>query len=374
MIISPSDAKFAAEYFVKYFDEVQGDISEYFKRNKIAKMEEMDNSLPGMGPEDEFFCDYNIHPQDIDPVIEEVSVNKFIQYLQLVASHHIQPSIPGKTLTWIVRDRNTSKIIGFIRLGSPTINSKPRNEYLGKPLDSTNKEIMKRFNESMMMGFIIIPVQPFGYNYLGGKLLAAICSSHYAREAMSKKYGVNICGFETTSLYGSSKSASQYDGMKPFLRYIGLTESNFLPSINDTEFNYIHKWFKEKVGGELVDPDATSRKMKIQSTMMSITKKCLEDESVKTALKQSIDNAIDMQEQKRTYLSTYGYSNLKEYLTLQTDTLSKAENYDRYELDSAIEWWKKKATKRYESLKSDGRLRSKLETWNTNPEDIDIIR
>ena len=74
----------------------------------------------------------------------------------------------------------------------------------------------------------------------------------------------------------------------------------------------------------MVDPDATSRKMKIQSTMMSITKKCIEDESVKTALKQSIDNAIDMQEQKRTYLSTYGYSNLKEYLTLQTDKLSKA--------------------------------------------------
>ena len=31
-------------------------------------------------------------------------------------------------------------------------------------------------------------------------------------------------------------------------------------------------------------------------------------------------------------------------------------------------------SKEYDSLKSDGRLRTVLETWNTNPEDIDIIR
>ena len=30
---------------------------------------------------------------------------------------------------------------------------------------------------------------------------------------------MNLCMFETTSLYGNSKSASQYDGMKPYLRY-----------------------------------------------------------------------------------------------------------------------------------------------------------
>ena len=337
-------------------------------------MEASANSLPGMGPEDDLFDDYSMNPMDMEFVIEEVNINKFHHYLSVVSSHNNQFSIPGKNLMWIVREKNTAKIVGFVRFGSPTINSKPRNEYLGQPLDSTNMEMMKRFNDSVIMGFAIVPTQPFGFNYLGGKLLAAMCCSHYARESLNKKYGVNICGFETTSLYGSSKTASQYDGMKPFLRYIGLTDSNFLPAINDEEFKFIHEWFREKVGQDLVAADATSRKMKIQTTMMSITKKCLEDESVKSALAQSIDNAINMQEQKRTYISTYGYSNLKEYLTLKTDTLHKAENYDRYELDSVIDWWKKKATKRYESLTADGRLRTKLETWNTNPEDIDIIR
>ena len=34
----------------------------------------------------------------------------------------------------------------------------------------------------------------------------------------------------------------------------------------------------------------------------------------------------------------------------------------------------RKLTNRYENLKSDGRLRTELETWNRNPESIDIIR
>ena len=51
----------------------------------------------------------------------------------------------------------------------------------------------------------------------------------------------------------------------------------------------------------------------------------------------------------------------------------KKENYDRYSFDGVVSWWKNKASKRYESLLSDGRLRTELETWNC-ADDIDIIR
>ena len=51
--------------------------------------------------------------------------------------------------------------------------------------------------------------------------------------------------FETTSLYGSSKSSSQYDGMKPFLRYKGNTDSDFAPLINDDNFLKLNDWFKK---------------------------------------------------------------------------------------------------------------------------------
>ena len=117
--------------------------------------------------------------------------------------------------------------MGFIRFGSPTINSKPRNDMLGKPLDTMCKDTMKRFNDSVIMGFTIVPTQPFGYNYLGGNLLAAICCSHYARRALNKKYNTKFCGFETTSLYGSSKTHNF------FFSNTNLSNSNFFLSPDD---------------------------------------------------------------------------------------------------------------------------------------------
>ena len=57
---------------------------------------------------------------------------------------------------------------------------------------------MKRFNDSCIMGFSIVPSQPFGFNYLGGKLLAGICCSHLASEKLNEKYGGPFCMFETT--------------------------------------------------------------------------------------------------------------------------------------------------------------------------------
>ena len=372
-LLELEDARYAAQYFIDYFSEAKGDISEYMRRNKVHTMESLPNSLPGIGPEDEFFHDYSMSPEDMEFEIEETTVDKWFSYLQLVSSHNVQTSIPGKSMVWLVKEKNTNKIVGFVRFGSPVINSKPRNEYLGEPLNSSNKDMMDRFNKSVIMGFVIIPVQPFGFNYLGGKLLAAMCCSHHARRSLNKKYDANICGFETTSLYGSSKSASQYDGMKPFLRYTGLTDSRFLPPLNNDNFHEMHDWFKRKLERDLVDPGANSRKLKAQGAMIGITRKSLGDDSLKSKLDECISEAIEMQERKRSFICNYGYTNLADYLTLKTDKLQKAENWDRYELENVISWWKKKAVKRHESLKKDGRLREELEVWNRSS-DIDIIR
>ena len=56
--------------------------------------------------------------------------------------------------------------------------------------------------------------------------------------------------------------------------------------------------------------------------------------------------------------------------------LTKGEFYDRFSIDNIVKWWKKKATKRYNSVVADGRLRKELEVWsqNTDMNKIDIIR
>ena len=63
-----------------------------------------------------------------------------------------------------------------------------------------------------------------------------------------------------------------------------------------------------------------------------------------------MEEASGVTTQKRFYMSTYGYENAKDVLLGKTDVLTKAENYDRFELDNVVKWWRKLATKRYDKL------------------------
>ena len=164
--------------------------------------------------------------------------------------------------------------------------------------------------------------------------------------------------------------------MRPFLRFKGLTESDFAPLINDDNYRKLNDWFVEKNNGEmLVHPEASSRKLKTQTKMISIIKSSLKDTEPKEYENfiQTFKNAKGLTQKKRQYMSDYGYENVKEYLNLETDKLIKKENFDRYEFDSIVEWWRKKASNRFETLKQDGRLRTDIEVWNRKT-DIDIIR
>ena len=108
--------------------------------------------------------------------------------------------------------------------------------------------------------------------------------------------------------------------------------------------------------------------------MISIIKKCLNDTEKLKQFNDAILSAKNLTQQKRFYMSTYGFKNSREVILGEQDTLIKADNYDRFEVDQIVGHWKKMAAKRYTKLKDEGRLRTKLETWNTNPDEIDIIR
>ena len=162
MILAHKDALYAANAFDEFFGNIER-IDEYMRQVKMERMESFPYSLPGMGPEEDLFSDFDIHPSEMEFTIAESPANQFMSYMEIVTSAPVEASIPGKGLKWVIKEKNTNKVIGMIRFGSPTINSKPRNEWLGRPLDSMNPEVMKRFNDSAIMGFNIVPTQPFGY-------------------------------------------------------------------------------------------------------------------------------------------------------------------------------------------------------------------
>lgn len=372
MILEKLDSEYIAGRFIEYFSSCSR-IDDHMRMRKKERLQSLVPSLPGMEPETMLFSDFDMHPQDMEFEIYQPSPTEFAQMLEITSSACYENSF-GKEIKFIVREKNSGKYVGFCRVASPVLNARPRNQWLGQVPD------MRIFNRHAVMGFMIVPAQPFGFNYLGGKLLTLLCTTHEFREQFNRKYDIQTCLFETSSLYGSIKSASQYDGLKPFVRYTGDTQSDFVPLFSEAFWWETMEWFSDKNGGKpLFEREGIpSYKMKMQMAMNSIIVNSLSVhnkelcEQFKNAVKDSKENITT---KKRFYISTYGYENVKDVLLGKTETLIPGQNFDKHYQDNIIAWWKKKASARYDSLKSDGRLRTNLEFWNSDTIDkIDIIR
>ena len=369
--IPNQDALWAADEFINYFENFTSieDYLRYVKKEVVVQSNQIT-------PLQDYFLNEDIHPEEMEFDVKFIGQrfqnslpqDHYKNLLAAVSSHNNESNIPGRELRWMVFEKRTGKTVGFIRFGSPTINSKPRNLWLGKPPN------LSVFNRHAAMGFVIVPSQPFGYNYLGGKLLALMCVSHFARETLNEVFEKDIALFETTSLYGSTTSASQYDGLKPFMRYKGLTESKFLPLLHEDAFHKLHDRFTILNNNQpLTDNKASSKKMKRQTKMISLIKNSLEDKDKLKQFNSVINMAFGLTQKKRFYISDYGYANVREVLTEKHSTLIPGQNWDKFHLDNIIKWWKKKATKRYDKLKQEGRFRDKVELW-TEDDHIQIIR
>ena len=81
---------------------------------------------------------------------------------------------------------------------------------------------------------------------------------------------------------------------------------------------------------------------------------------------------------KRYYYSSFGYENSIEYIKSDGKIeLKKKVNYDNYDFDYLIKWWKRKSQRRYDKLKGNGKLRKELEIYTEETiknRSIDIIR
>ncbi len=152
MIISEQDAQWAAGEFINYFSQM-GNIEDYLRFVK----KEVIKSSNTLAPLHDEFLNEDIHPEDMEFDIKFIG-DRFQQslpqehyntLLKVVSSHNNESNIPGRELRWMVYEKNTGKVVGFIRFGSPTINSKPRNEWLGKTPD------LSIFNRHAAMGFVI---------------------------------------------------------------------------------------------------------------------------------------------------------------------------------------------------------------------------
>lgn len=131
----------------------------------------------------------------------------------------------GRTICILVKDLDTRKYLGIMSLSSDIKDLKDRDTYIGWNSDDKFKN--KMLNRIMNLS-TCVSLQPFGFNFNGGKLLSKLIFSKEVMDKFYEKYNEELLGIITTGLYGKS---IQYDRLKE-LKFIGMTSGSSVYKIS----------------------------------------------------------------------------------------------------------------------------------------------
>jgi len=149
----------------------------------------------------------------------------------------------GRNLFYLLMDEITDKYLGVICISSDFLDLTPRDNSIGWSRDVKTQQGM--INHTAI-GSTIVPLQPLGYNYMGGKLLALMCLSDTVQKDWRERYGDVLVGVTTTSLYGNAKSGglSQYDGLEHWQK-MGFSSGSVAFEPKRKTMNLVFDWIKE---------------------------------------------------------------------------------------------------------------------------------
>lgn len=252
----------------------------------------------------------------------------------------------GRNLYFIVEDRVTSKYLGLICISSDFLDLTPRDNWIGWSRKIKTQGHM--INHSAI-GSTIVPFQPLGYNYVGGKLLALLCLSDEIQKLWKEKYGDVLVSVTTTSLYGDKKSngLSQYDGLD-YWNKMGFTEGSIsYETSKDTEYlirdwlqiNYPYKYFEwyvaTKPNGQVYKRDHRNRSFIFTYSKLGIPK-----ELIKSSHRRGIYYAPLYDNTREFLRKEIGESELKKSFDTSIQTLTNI--WKTKHAKGRIEYLKKK--------------------------------
>jgi len=148
----------------------------------------------------------------------------------------------GRNLNFIVRDKPTKKYLGVICISSDFLDLTPRDNFIGWSRELKTQGGM--INHTAI-GSTIVPLQPLGFNYVGGKLLALMTICDDVQQLWKQLYGNVLVGLTTTSLYGKTKQngLSQYDNLKYWKKMDFTSGSVAFEPLQETRY-MIREWLK----------------------------------------------------------------------------------------------------------------------------------
>lgn len=148
---------------------------------------------------------------------------------------HLTTSLPwkgavGRQVKYFVKCDDA--IIGMIHLTSPLAQCAVRDAYCA--FDNKWEDLKHIYNIETC-----VSISEWS-SLLTGKLCLYTVFSNEVKQYLQNKYGDNVVGFETTSLYGKS---SIYNRI-PFFKYLGLTEGLSAVYISDNDWRELWAEYK----------------------------------------------------------------------------------------------------------------------------------
>lgn len=193
----------------------------YCKMNEIKLIKssfELDNQI--INGDVDYWRNININPI-LEFCETDKQLKKYSYYRKKVSS---LPSagVIGRAIRILVKDTISNKYIGVICLSSDVYNLGERDNYIKSTgnIDWNNKQVKDEFLKRVINISCCVPLQPFGFNTTGGKLLASLAFSKEVFDYYILKYQGPLQAIITTSINGKS---IQYSGLK-CLKMIGFTK------------------------------------------------------------------------------------------------------------------------------------------------------
>tara|TARA_B100000214_G_scaffold232712_1_gene169874 strand:- start:5079 stop:6242 length:1164 start_codon:yes stop_codon:yes gene_type:complete len=315
--------------------------NEYNMRNKVTNFPKYYNRL--WKPTD--ITNKELTIKEIESIEPEVvfvpsdDASNWTMYRMLIHTMDWSAN-PGRNQKYFIRDKVTDKILGLVSLGSDVTSIKVRDDYIGWSKD--NKFVDHKLNNTAIASTIVC-TQPIGFNFLGGKLIAALTTSSVIRNNWYEQYNDILIGVTTTSLYGVH---SQYNGI-PHWKTLGESAGKIAIKPDDDAYFVWANWLKKNYREEF--DKAQSQTGPKQNTINRIFKHL----GIKT---KDYEHGFH-----RGVFFANMYDNGLEYLRneIKDKDLRMKPKFEN-DIDYIMNWWKPKAIRRYVKLYEDNRIKPEV--------------
>ena len=282
--------------------------------------------------------------ENLEPYVQIVSSTSSWTALRMMISSMEFTGNPGRNIKFFVKDKNTNSFLGVLSVGSDVTSLGVRDKYIGWTKE--NKFEHGRLNHTCI-GTSIVPTQPLGFNFLGGKLLSALVTSSTIRDAWKEMYDNTLVGVTTTSLYGVH---SQYNGI-PHWKTLGESAGKIAIKPDDSAYFVWADWLKGN------HPEEFEKAINGTGPKQNILNRVFRHMGIKV---KEYEHGF-----KRGVFFANMYDNGLEYLRNEIDDselVMKKKFVEDY--DYINRWWKKKAIKRYTKMLEQGRIKDETLFYN----------